>query len=183
MSRRKGAPWKHRPHHRAFYRLSAAARQRAVEGFRANDATTAIVAALAATFEETIPTASLNRYREWWDTTQRPQIEAAERTEELVRAFKDHPTPEIEAVIRQLLQAQRLNAMTEDKRPNPVELGWLDVEDRKLRLKEREVALRERTLERKVGQAAGKVEKELKRAKLDPETVRRIKEEIYGIPA
>lgn len=183
MSRRKGAPWLHRPHHRGFYRLSAAARQRAVEGFRANEATTAVAAAIRETFREPIAVASLNRYREWWETTERPVIEAAEKTEELLRAFKEHPTPEIEAVIQKLLQAQRLAAMTEDKRPNPVELGWLDVEDRKLRLKERELQLRERTLERKVTQAAGKVEKELKRAKLDPETVRRIKEEIYGIPA
>lgn len=67
--RRTGQPWKHRPHHRAFYRLSPAARQRAVEGFRANQTTTAIAAAMKAEHGETIPVASLNRYREWWETT------------------------------------------------------------------------------------------------------------------
>jgi Protein of unknown function (DUF3486) len=181
MSRRKGAPWKHRPTHRAFYRLSSAARQRAVDGFRRNEATTAIVTAIAKDHGEKIPGSSLNRYREWWDTTERPVVESAKTVEELLAAFKDHPTPEMESVVRQLLMAQRLTAMAEDKKPDPVKLGFLDLEERRLRLKEREVALRERELERRVNKAAGVVERELKKRDLDPETIKRIKQEVYGL--
>jgi hypothetical protein len=183
MSRRTGQAWKHRPHHRAFYRLSASSRQTAIDGFRANAPTTAIVALIAKTHGETIPVSSLNRYREWWNTVERPVVEAAVKTEELLKAFKDHPTPGLERLISQLLQAQRLTAMAEDTRPDPNELGWLDVEERKLRLKEREVALRERALEQKVNRAAGNVERALKKKGIDAETMAQIRQEIYGIPA
>lgn len=185
MSRRKGQPWKTRPHHRAFHKLSAPARRRAVDGFRANESTTAIAAAIAKDFGETIPVSSLNRYREWWDSAERPVFEAAEKTEELLAAFKARPNGDLEHVIRELLMAQRLTAMTEDRKPDPVKLGLLDIEERRLKLKEREVALREKALERKAEKAAGAVERELKRANahVAPETMARIRQEIYGIPA
>lgn len=183
MSRRRGTPWKHRPHHRAFARLGAAARQRALEGFRRGEPTTAIAAALAGEHGERIPVSSLNRYREWWSATERPVLEASEKVEELLRTFQAHPTPELESVIRQLLMAQRLAAMTEDRAPDPVKLGVLDLEERKLRLQERALALRERTLEQKVARTAKAVEGELKRARLDPETIGRIRSEIYGLRA
>lgn len=182
MSRRKGQPWKHRPHHRAFARLSAGARRAAVDGFRANRATTAIAEAVTKEFSETIPVASLNRYREWWATAERPALEAADKTQELLAAFKDHPTPDLEQVIRQLLMAQRLTAMSEDQRPDPVKLGFLDLEERKLRLQERAVALREKELERRVAKTAGAVEKALKKTgAIAPETIAQIKREVYGL--
>ena len=181
MSRRKGAPWKHRPHHRAFARLSVAARQDAIAGFRGAVPTTKIAEAVQKRHGETIAVASLNRYREWWEQAERPVLEAAEKTEELLRAFKEHPSEGIEHAIRQLLQAQRLAAMSEDRRPDPFDLGRLDLADRKLRLKERELALRERALEQKVTRAAGKVERELKRTNVPAETIARIKQEVYGL--
>jgi len=181
MSRRKGAPWKHRPHHRAFARLSAAGRQRAIDGFRRNEATTAIAAAIAEEHGEAIAVSSLNRFREWWNATERPVLEAAAKAEELVRALKDNPTPEIESVIRQLLQAQRLTAMAEDQRPDPWDLGRLDIAERKLRLQERALALRERELERRVTAAGKKIEKALEGKNLDPDTLRKIRTEVYGL--
>jgi hypothetical protein len=181
MSRKKGDAWKHRPHHRAFARLSAGARDRVLAGFRAGEPTTSIVVAVSKEHLEKVPVSSLNRYREWWAATERPIVEAAEKTEELLRAFKEHPNADLEQVIRQLLMAQRLTAMTDDKRPDPMKLGLLDLEERRLRLKEREVAVRERELERRVSKAAGKVEKELRRQNLDPATIARIKQEVYGL--
>jgi hypothetical protein len=181
--RRKGDAWQHRPFHRAFSGLPAPARQRAIAGFRAGEATTGIVAALAAEHGATIAVSSLNRYREWWSTTERPVVEAAQKAEELLQQFRDHPTDELESVIRQLLKAQRLTAMTEDRKLDPMRLGILDVEERKLRLEEKKLALRERELERRVNAAAKKVEGELKRAKLDPATIDRIKREVYGLVA
>jgi hypothetical protein len=165
-----------------FARLSVAARQRAVTGFRLAEPTTAIAEAIQRDHGEKIPVSSLNRYREWWMATDRPVLEAAEKTEELLRAFREHPTADLEQLIRQLLMAQRLTAMAEDKAPDPIELGHLDIKERRLRLKERELALRERQLEQKVNKAADAVEGELKKKRdLDPETIRRIKQEVYGI--
>lgn len=184
MSRRKGDAWKHRPHHRAFARLSSAARQLAIEGFRANVPTTAIAEAIGKQHGQTIPVSSLNRYREWWDTAERPVVEASAKVEELLQAFREHPSAELESVIRQLLMAQRLTAMAEDKHPYPIELGHLDVKERRLRLQERAIALRERELERRVKAAAGTIEGELKKAGTVPaDTIARIKQEVYGIPA
>jgi hypothetical protein len=181
MSRRKGDAWKHRPHYRAFYRLSDGARQRALAGFRQNESTTGIVAAIGKDFGERIPVASLNRYREWWAATERPVLEASDKVDELLRAFKGKETPEIEQVIRQLLMAQRLTAMTEDRTPDPNELGWLDLGERKLRLEEQKLALRERELERKVASVAGKAERTLKKKGLDEATIETIRTEIYGL--
>lgn len=184
MSRRKGDAWRHRPHYRAFYRLSAPARQRVVDGFRRNEPTTAIVLELQTQHGETIPISSLNRYREWWNTAERPVLEASAKVEELLAAFRDHPSTELESIIRQLLMAQRLTAMAEDKHPDPIELGHLDVKERRLRLQERAIALRERELERRVKAAAGTIEGELKKTgTVPPETIARIKQEVYGIPA
>lgn len=181
MTRRKGAPWKHRPHHRAFYALPAPARQRAIDGFRGNEPTTGIVAAIATAHEATIPVSSLNRFREWWETTERPVLEAGEKAEELLRAFRDHPTPALEGVIRQLLMAQRLTAMTEDRKPDPVKLGHLDLEERRWRIEERKVALRERELERKVAKATENVERLVKKKGLDEATIEAIRTEMYGL--
>ncbi len=178
--RRRGDGWKHRPHHRAFTRLPASARQRAITGFRFGEPTTAIVEVLARDHGATIAVSSLNRYREWWETTERPALEAADKAQELMVAFKEHPT-ELEPVIRQLLQAQRLAAMTEDRAPDPTALGRLDLEERRLRLQERELALRERALEERVKAAGDNVEQELKRANLDAATIAKIRQEVYGL--
>ncbi len=181
MSRRKGAPWKIRPHHRAFSRLPAAARQQAVDGFRANLPTTAIAEAVQKDHGATIAVSSLNRYREWWESTERPVVQAAEKVEELLAAFKDRPTPALEQVIRQLLMAQRLTAMTEDRTPDPIKLGALHIEERRLELEARKLDLRERELERKVSKVADKVGRELKKAKLDDDTIDRIRTDVYGL--
>ncbi len=181
MSRRRGDAWKHRPFHRAFARLSAAARAEVIAGFRTNAPTTRIVELVEKTHGEQIPISSLNRYREWWNTTERPVLEAAMKAEELLKAFREHPTAELESLISQLLQAQRLAAMAEDKAPDPIELGHLDVKERRLRLQERALALRERELETRVKRTAGKVGEKLKRAQVDEATIETIRTEIYGL--
>jgi hypothetical protein len=179
--RRKGSPWRHRPHHRAFYALSKAAQTLAVTGFRANETNAAIIDGLLAQHSATIAESSLNRYREWWEQTERPFLEASERADELVRSLTQHPTEDLERLIKQLLTAQRLTAMTEDKKPDPVKLGMLDIEERRLALEGRKVALRERELERRVAAAAGKVEGVLKkRGALDDEAKDAIRA-IYGL--
>jgi hypothetical protein len=135
QQRRKGDAWKHRPHHKAFYALSAAARQRALDGFRANEATTAIAAAIEKTRGETIPVGSLNRYREWWERTERPVIESWERAQALLRAFKDHPTPELESLLADFIQVVQLNALEEaSKTAAPMDLAWLTVKAEKNKL-------------------------------------------------
>jgi hypothetical protein len=184
--RRKGAPWKHRPHHRAFLALAPAARELAINAFRANETNAAIVDALLAQHGATIAESSLNRYREWWNATEKPALEAAERADELMRSFKEHPTPELERLIQQLLQAQRLTAMTEDKQLDPVKLGQLHLEERRLQLDERRVRVREQQLELKVRELAGRVEKKLRDAqasgrRLDDQTIESIRTDVYGL--
>lgn len=66
---RVGRPWKARPHHRAFHRLSDQARLRVHAGFQAGESTVALAATLASTFKETIAVSSLNRYRDYWEAT------------------------------------------------------------------------------------------------------------------
>lgn len=184
--RRKGSPWKHRPHHRAFYAMPKAAQDFAITGFRANETNAAIVDALLAQHGVPIAESSLNRYREWWAATEKPALEAAERADELLRSFKEHPTHELERLISQLLQAQRLTAMTEDTKRDPIKLGLLDLEERKLKLEERRVSVREKALELKVQEVARTVERTLRDQQatgrqLDDTTIDKIRTEVYGL--
>lgn len=184
--RRKGDGWKHRPHHRAFRALSRAAQQLAIDGFRAQETNAAIIDALLAQHGATIAESSLNRFRQWWEATELPALKAEEYAEGLVKSFADRPTPELRHAITQLLQAQRLTAMTEDARPDPVKLGLLDIEERRVALEERKIAVRERELQLKVDKVARDVEQTLRDSQtsgraLDDETIEKIRTEVYGL--
>lgn len=154
---------------------------------------------------ERIDDSAIYRYREYWLAVERPFIEARQEADGMLAALKNHSTREAEELIRQRLTVAQLLAAKRFDASDPVELGYLaqgekrieiqqaklsisrerlKIEQQKVAALEKQVMLRERQLEQareKAAAAEKKVEAIGRKKKIDAETLRVIKEEIYGI--
>lgn len=137
---------------------------------------------------------SLSRYYGFWEARIRVEQEARDQAVALARAFLQSPTEDTEAILSQLLQHQRLVALSNLGAADPVQVAQLGLDADKLELKERELALKQQVadlarrrveLSERAAEVAAKVEERAKAAgkTLDPEVARMIREEVYGLPA
>ena len=144
---------------------------------------------------------SLSRYYKYWRSDLFILNAADDQAREMIECYKQHPTADLESLIRQQLASVRLLAVRDlegadptavialgqrqeqidlarekmdiSKRELDIKVALADLERRKVELRERsqEVALR---VEEKV-KASGKT--------LDPEVLGIIREAVYGLPA
>lgn len=151
---------------------------------------------------------SLSRYYGFWEAKLRVEKEAHEQAVELAQHFLRNPTEETEKLLQQLLEHQRLVALSNLDGADPadvVALGLahdrvelarkrlnlegekkaiqeqqLDLNRQLVVLETRKVELRERAYE-----VATRVEEKAKAIgkTLDPEVAKMIREEVYGLPA
>ncbi|MDZ4373074.1 MAG: hypothetical protein U1C74_16845, partial [Phenylobacterium sp.] len=82
-------------------------------GFRQGMTLAAIADKVRADTGETIPVSSLQRYRDYWHATERHVVEAHEKAQELLQAFKDRPTAELQKVLQDTVEAITLNQLVE----------------------------------------------------------------------
>lgn len=154
---------------------------------------------------ERIDDNAIYRYREYWLSEERPFIEGRRQADAMLAALKDSPGADLEELVRQRLTYAQVLSAKQLEGADPVELGYLmaaekriDIqkernailkqrtahEKEKIGLLERTVALREEQLKRakeKAEGAAKSIEALGKRKGLDAETLKKIREEVYGI--
>lgn len=192
----------------AIARLSRAAREIMQAAFLEGPgarSVKSIVDDIKAKTGEKVDDNAVYRYQDYWLTCERPFIEARKEADGMMAALRENPTADVEELVKQrLVVAQMLTAKRFDE-SDPVELGYLmaaekriDVqkernailkertkhEKEKIGLLERTVALREEQLTRakqKADGAAKSIEAIGKRKGLDAETLKKIREEVYGI--
>jgi vacuolar-type H+-ATPase subunit I/STV1 len=143
---------------------------------------------------------SLSRYYGYWRSTLYVEDRAREEATAIVGRLREHPTPELEAAVKQLLLQQRMLALTRLDGADPVDIihaglaqdrvgverdkvdlqrQKLDIERGLADLERRKVELRE-----KAAEVVNRVEEKAKAVgkTLDPEVARMIREEVYGLP-
>lgn len=154
---------------------------------------------------EKIDDNAIYRYREYWLSEERPFIEARKEADGMLAALKDHPGADLEELVRQRLTVAQVLTAKKLEQSDPVELGYLAATEKRVEVqRERNKILRERTkndrekialLERQVKvkekqieaaqekakAAAGEIEKLGRKKGLDAETLKKIREEVYGI--
>jgi hypothetical protein len=148
---------------------------------------------------------AIYRYQNYWFTVERPFVEARREADGMLAALKQNPTADVEEIVKQRLTIAQLLAAKRFDQSDPIALGYLaqgekrlelnrarlaiekqklDIERQKVVALERQVAIKERQMEEmreKAAAAENRVEEMARKKKLDPETLRVIKEEIYGI--
>lgn len=192
----------------AIARLSRAAREIMQAAFLEGPgarSVKSIVDEIAAQTGERVDDNAVYRYQDYWLTCERPFIEARKEADGMMAALKENPTADVEELVKQrLIVAQMLTAKRFDE-SDPVELGYLaqgekrievqrernqilktrTANDReKIALLERTVKLKEAAIEaakQKAEGAAKSIEALGKRKGLDAETLKKIREEVYGI--
>lgn len=192
----------------AIARLSRAAREIMERAFLQGPGVRSVKSVIEEIHKQTgekIDDNAVYRYREYWLSEERPFIEGRKQADSMLSALKDNPGADMEELVRQRLTlAQVLTAKNLDH-ADPVELGWLatqvkrfEIEQEKVnvskerlsvmreRLKqlERALQLKEKQIEaakQKADKAAGKIDEIGKRKGLDAETLKKIREEVYGI--
>lgn len=154
---------------------------------------------------ERIDDNAIYRYREYWLAVERPFIEARKEADGMLAALKNSPTTDVEELVKQRLTVAQLLAAKRFDESDPIELGYLaaaekriDVQrernrilqertrnDReKIALLERALQMKEAAIEAAQQKAAGaaKAIEEIGRKKgLDAATLKKIREEVYGI--
>ena len=155
--------------------------------------------------KEHIDDNAVYRYQDHWLTVERSFIEARKEADGMLAALRDHPTADAEELIRQrLMVAQVLTAKRFDE-SDPVELGYLaqgekrialekekiavskdklGLERQKVEALQRQIDMKQRALDaakEKAEGAAKSIEALGKRKGLDAETLKKIREEVYGI--
>jgi hypothetical protein len=136
---------------------------------------------------------SLSRYYGYWRSTLRIEEQAREEAEAIVSRLTDTPTPDLVAAARQLLQQQRLLALTRMEAADPttvVQLGLradrLALDERKLEVERKRVDLLEQriaAMQAAAGRAKDALERVAKKTQLAPEDLQTIREQLYGIAA
>jgi hypothetical protein len=158
-------------------------------GFLADRTLDQIVTAVHEATGERIPRSTLANYRKWWRSEKRAALEAQAYVKELMAALRNHPTPEVNAVIEQKLQQLYLLKTRDLEGQDPLAVADLALKQQKLALDRQQIELqreRVRLLEQRVKameEAAGRARKAVERAEktLGPEAVKEIKERVYGI--
>lgn len=154
---------------------------------------------------EKIDDNAIYRYREYWFSEERPFIEARREADGMLAALKDNPGADLEELVKQRLTVAQVLSAKRLEESDPLELGYLaqgekriDIErernrilkermendKEKIVLLERQVKMKEAALaaaREKAEAADKKIEAMGRRKKIDPESMRVIKEEIYGI--
>ncbi len=192
----------------AIARLSRAARAIMAEAFLEGPgvrSAQSIVEQIKAQTGEKIDDNALYRYREYWLAVERPFIEARKEADGMLAALNANPTADVEELVKQRLTVAQLLTAKRFDESDPVELGYLAQGEKRIEVqRERNQLLKERTkndkekialLERTVvlkeaalraaqekAQGAAKTIEAIGRKKgLDAETLKRIREEVYGI--
>lgn len=154
---------------------------------------------------EKIDDNAIYRYREYWLDVERPFIEARKEADGMLAALRANPTEDLEELVKQRLMVAQVLAAKRLEESDPLELGYLaqgekriDVQrernrimrertandKEKIALLERTVDLKEaalKTAQEKAENAAKAIEEMGKKKGLDPETLKKIREEVYGI--
>jgi len=151
---------------------------------------------------------SLSRYYGFWEGKLRVEQQAHHEAIDLAEHFLRNPTPEAERLLAQLLEHQRLVALSNLDGADPTDVVALglahdrvdlarrrldleqkgkDIQRRQLELNTELVALETRKVElrERAHAIATRVEEKAKAIgkTLDPEVAKMIREEVYGLPA
>lgn len=199
-SRRKTFP--------AIARLSRAARELMEAAFLEGPgarSVRSIIEEITAKTGEKIDDNAIYRYQEYWLDVERPFIQARKEADGMLAALKRNPTADIEELVRQRLTVAQVLTAKRFEESDPVALGYLaqgekrievqqernrllkvrtDNDKEKIALLERTVVAKEKQLDqaRQKAQAAEKkIDSIGKRKGLDAETLKKIREEVYGI--
>lgn len=192
----------------AIARLSKVAREVVEQAFLQGPGVRSIPSIIKEVEEKTgekVDDNALYRFYEFWSDTERPFIEARREADAMLAALKNSPTGEAEELIRQRIEiAQLLTAKRLDE-SDPIELMYLansgkrvevqrernrllkertDNDRQKIKLLERNLELKEKQLKataEKADGAAKKIDEIGKKKGLDSETLKKIREEVYGI--
>ena len=192
----------------AIARLSRAAREIMERAFLQGPGVRSIKSVIEEIEKQTkekIDDNAIYRYRDYWLSEERPFIEARRQADAMLGALRENPTADLEELVRQRLTVAQVLTAKQLEGADPVELGYLvqgekrvELEREKLgvqkerlgvmrdRLKqlERALALKEeegRQAREKAERAAGNIEAMGKKKGLDAETLKKIREEVYGI--
>lgn len=154
---------------------------------------------------EKIDDNAIYRYREYWLAVERPFIEARKEADGMLAALKENPAGDVEELVKQRLTVAQLLTAKRFDESDPIELGYLaqgekrielerekvKVQKEKLSAERDRIAILERTLQlkeaaikaaqEKAHGAAKAIEEIGKKKGLDAETLKKIREEVYGI--
>lgn len=134
---------------------------------------------------------SLSRYYGYWSSTLRIEDQARDEAAAIVERLVSSPSPDLLAAAKQLLQQQRLLALTRLEAADPAEVVRLglahdrnEIRQAMIALDAKRVTLLEKklaVLTAKAGEAAKALDAASKKKSLDPEDLRTIREQLYGI--
>lgn len=160
-------------------------------GFLARATLDRILARVTAETTETIARSSLGRYRTWWRSEHRAAQDAQAYGREIAASLKQYPAKEQQRIIEQKLSQLMLLKLKEVEGDKPLDVAYLALAERKIRMKERQIELEARkvaALETKVKrmeEAAERARKTIDRAAkkkvLSPEDLTTIREQLYGL--
>jgi hypothetical protein len=153
-----------------------------------------LLAELAERWHLTWNDSALSRYYGYWASTLRIEDQAREEAAAIVERLVASPSPDLLAATKQLLQQQRLLALTRLEAADPAEVVRLGLAHDRNELREKQLAVqrelaeltrRRVELQERAAEIASKVEEKVKAAgkALDPEVLRTIREVVYGLPA
>lgn len=192
----------------AIARLSRAAREIMEQAFLEGPGIRSVQSIVDQVKEQTAEKVDDNavyRYREYWASEERPFIEARREADAMFTALKQNPTADLEELVKQRLTVAQVLAAKRLEESDPLELGYLaqgekrieierernkimrertENDKEKIALLERTVQVREKQIEQaqqKAETAAGKIEEMGRKKGLDAETLKKIREEVYGI--
>lgn len=123
-------PKRGRRSHFRVGRLSADAQRIVRQGFIQDRTLDAIIAEIREATGEVIARSSLGRYRRHWHATERLIVQAHEKAEELMRAYREYANDDLAKVLEDTIAALTVNALLDAKQLDPMELLslWLERE-------------------------------------------------------